>query len=324
MAPHLNGAPQCAGGPTPAPSLDRLVKYGNHAGMSRAQANGIDLEYEDFGDPSKPTLLLVMGLGAQMIVWDDRFCQQLADRGFHVIRYDNRDVGLSTKFDDAPAPDLAAALGGDGSSAAYLLGDMADDGIGLLDALGIDNAHIVGASMGGMIVQEMAIRHPDRVLSLCSIMSTTGDRSVGQPTPEAMSALMAAPPQTRDEALDLAVQAQKVIGGTYPLDETRVRERAGLSYDRMNYPIGMARQLVAIMASPDRTPKLQELDVPTLVIHGEVDPLVTLSGGEATAKAVPGAELLVVPGMGHDTPEQVWPQLIDAIVANTEKRGTIA
>jgi len=257
-------------------------------------------------------------------VWDERFCQLLADRGFHVIRYDNRDVGLSTKFDDAPAPDLAAAMGGDGSSAAYLLADMADDGIGLLDALGIDTAHIVGASMGGMIVQEMAIRHPEKVLSLCSIMSTTGDRAVGQPTPEAMGALMAPPPQTRDEALDLAVQAQKVIGGTFPIDEAKVRERAGRSYDRMVNPMGMARQLVAIMASPDRTPKLQELDVPTLVIHGAVDPLVTPSGGEATAKAIPGAELLVFEGMGHDTPEQLWPQIVDAIVANTEKRGALA
>jgi len=292
--------------------------------MPNARANGIDLEYEEFGDPSKPTLLLVMGLGAQMIVWDERFCQLLADRGFHVIRYDNRDVGLSTKFDDAPAPDLAAAMGGDGSSAAYLLADMADDGIGLLDALGIDTAHIVGASMGGMIVQEMAIRHPEKVLSLCSIMSTTGDRAVGQPTPEAMGALMAPPPQTRDEALDLAVQAQKVIGGTFPIDEAKVRERAGRSYDRMVNPMGMARQLVAIMASPDRTPKLQELDVPTLVIHGAVDPLVTPSGGEATAKAIPGAELLVFEGMGHDTPEQLWPQIVDAIVANTEKRGALA
>ena len=292
--------------------------------MPNVHANGIDIEYEEFGDPSNPTLLLVMGLGAQMIVWDEGFCQLLADRGFHVIRYDNRDVGLSTKFDDAPAPDLAAAMGGDGSSAAYLLADMADDGIGLLDALGIEKAHIVGASMGGMIVQEMAIRHPEKVLSLCSIMSTTGDRAVGQPTPEAMAALMAPPPQTRDEALDLAVKAQKVIGGTFPVDEAKVRERAGRSYDRMVNPMGMARQLVAIMASPDRTPKLQQLDVPTLVIHGVVDPLVTPSGGEATAKAIPGAELLMLEGMGHDTPEQLWPQIVDAIVANTEKRGALA
>jgi len=292
--------------------------------MPNVHANGIDVEFEEFGDPSNPTLLLVMGLGAQMIVWDEGFCQLLADRGFHVIRYDNRDVGLSTKFDDAPAPDLAAAMGGDGSSAAYLLADMADDGIGLLDALGIEKAHIVGASMGGMIVQEMAIRHPEKVLSLCSIMSTTGDRAVGQPTPEAMAALMAPPPQTRDEALDLAVKAQKVIGGTFPVDEAKVRERAGRSYDRMVNPMGMARQLVAIMASPDRTPKLQQLDVPTLVIHGVVDPLVTPSGGEATAKAIPGAELLMLEGMGHDTPEQLWPQIVDAIVANTEKRGALA
>jgi pimeloyl-ACP methyl ester carboxylesterase len=217
--------------------------------MPNVHANGIDLEYDEFGDPSNPTLLLVMGLGAQLIAWDERFCQQLADRGFRVIRYDNRDVGLSTKLEDAPVPDVVAAMGGDGSSAAYLLGDMADDGMGLLDALGIDTAHIVGASMGGMIVQEMAIRHPRRVLSLCSIMSTTGNREVGQPTGEAMGQLLRPPPQTREEAIDLSVEASKVIGGKgFPLDEDRIRSRAAQAYDRCNYPMGMARQLVAIMA----------------------------------------------------------------------------
>jgi pimeloyl-ACP methyl ester carboxylesterase len=293
--------------------------------MPNVPANGIDIEYDDFGDPSNPTLLLVMGLGAQMIVWDERFCQQLADRGFHVVRYDNRDVGLSTKLENAPVPDVVAAMGGDGSSAAYLLGDMADDGVGLLDTLGIDKAHIVGASMGGMIVQEMAIRHPDRVLSLCSIMSTTGSREVGQPTPDAMSQLLRPPPTTREDAIELSVEASRVIGATgFPLDEDRIRARAGEAWDRCHYPMGIARQLVAIMASGDRTEKLQRLDVPTLVIHGESDPLVTLSGGEATAKAVPGAELLVIPGMGHDMPEGAWPQIVDAIVANTGKRGVLA
>jgi pimeloyl-ACP methyl ester carboxylesterase len=286
--------------------------------MPNVTANGIQIEYESFGDTSTPPLLLIMGLGAQMIVWDAEFCEQLAARGFYVIRFDNRDVGLSTHFHDAPMPDVMAAMTGDTSSAAYTLSDMAADAAGLLDALGISAAHIVGASMGGMIAQAFAIEHPEKTLSLCSIMSTTGDAEVGQPDPEAMEVLISEPPQTVEEAADTAVLASKVIGGKgFPLDEERVRARAVEGWNRDHDQLGFARQLVGIVASGDRTPGLRGVTAPTLVIHGADDPLVTPSGGEATAKAVPGAELLTLDGMGHDMPMPLWSRIIDAIVENT-------
>jgi pimeloyl-ACP methyl ester carboxylesterase len=291
--------------------------------MPNVTANGIQIEYESFGDTSNPPMLLIMGLGAQMIVWDTELCQRLADRGFHIIRFDNRDVGLSTHFHKAPTPDVMAAIAGDTSSASYTLSDMAADAAGLLDALGIPAAHIVGASMGGMIAQAFAIEYPDKTLSLCSIMSTTGDTAVGQPAPDALELLMSGPPQTVEDAADAAVLASKVIGGKrYPLDEERIRARAVESWNRDHDDVGMARQLVGIMASGDRTPGLQGVSVPTLVIHGVDDPLVTPSGGEATAKAVPGAELLNLEGMGHDLPIPLWPQIIDAIAENAEKAAT--
>lgn len=301
--------------------------------MPRAKANGIEIEYDTFGSADDPALLLVMGLGAQLTTWDERFCRQLADRGFYVIRYDNRDVGLSTYFDDAGVPDVAAlalslfAEGGTDqppTDVPYTLDDMADDGIGLLDALGIPAAHVVGASMGGMIVQAMTIRHPRRVLSLCSIMSTTGDRSVGNPDVAAVGPLMQPAPTTREEAMDAGLAAQKIIGSPgFPLDEARVRERSGKAYDRAFHPEAMPRQMAAILASGDRTAALGDVTVPTLVIHGEADPLVTPSGGEATAKAVPGAELMMIPGMGHDLPEGAWPRVVSAIVENA-RRATAA
>jgi pimeloyl-ACP methyl ester carboxylesterase len=288
--------------------------------MPRAKSNGVELEYETFGNPDDPTLLLVMGLGAQMTAWDEAFCQKLVEAGpFHVIRYDNRDVGLSTRT-EGPDPDLAAIMSGDTSSATYTVNDMADDGAGLLDALGIEKAHIVGASMGGMIAQAIAIRHPEKTASLCSIMSTTGDRGVGAPNPEAMGALMAPPVTSREEAMDRAVSTGKILSPVH-FDEAKARQRAGESYDRAFYPLGMQRQLAGIMASPDRTPDLAKVSAPTLVIHGTVDPLVTYSGGEATAKAVPGAVLLAFDDMGHDLPEPRWPEIVDAIVANARKAG---
>ena len=288
--------------------------------MPRAKANGVEIEYDTFGDPAAPALLLVMGLGAQMIAWDEELCERLVERGFFVIRYDNRDIGLSTKFDDGPQPDLTALLSGDGSSAPYLLADMADDAVGLLDALGIARAHIVGASMGGMIVQSIAIAHPERVLSVCSVMSTTGARDVGQPTPEAMGALLVPPADSREQAIEQSVAGSLVISSTgYPFDEERVRERAGAAYDRSYNPAGMGRQLAAILASPDRTEALGHVELPTVVIHGDIDPLVTLSGGQATAAAIPGAELLVMPGMGHDLPLGLWGSVVDAIAKNAER-----
>jgi pimeloyl-ACP methyl ester carboxylesterase len=287
-------------------------------------ANDITIEYEIIGDIADPALLLVMGLGGQLTAWPDPFCAQLADQGFAVVRYDNRDIGLSQKFENAGIPDVAAILGALGSggtvSAPYTLGDMADDGIALIEGLGLSPAHIVGASMGGMIVQEMVIRHPGAVRSQCSIMSTTGDRSVGQATPDAIAILLQPPPATRAEVIEAGVRGSRVIGSPrYPTDEAELRAAAALSYDRSYYPQGLARQIAAILAAEDRTAALGAVDVPTLVIHGDADPLVTPSGGEATAKAVPGAELLILEGMGHDLPEPLWPEVIAAIVANANR-----
>ncbi|MEY9968127.1 pimeloyl-ACP methyl ester carboxylesterase [Streptacidiphilus sp. MAP12-16] len=287
--------------------------------MPRTQANahGIELEYDTFGDPEDPTLLMVMGLGSQMIGWRTGFCELLAAQGFHVVRFDNRDAGLSTYLDAGPQPDLGAVLHGDFSTAPYLLGDMAQDAVSVLDELGVERAHIVGASMGGMIVQQLAIDHPGRVLSLCSIMSRPGDGTSGNSTPEANAMLMRPRPASREAAIDGGVQVWRVIGSPdYPEDETTLRAYIAEAYDRSNRADGFVRQLAAIVASPDRTPGLREVTVPTLVVHGEADPLVDRSGGEATAKAVPGAGLLLVPGMGHDLPEPLWPELASAISGN--------
>ena len=284
-----------------------------------AQSNGIEIAYETHGDPNDEPLLLVMGLGAQLIAWPIELVEALVDRGFHVIRYDNRDVGLSTKIDgdgDGGADVLAqfaAAMQGQAVQAPYLLTDMAADGIGLLDHLGIDSAHIVGASMGGMIVQTMAIEHPSRVRTLTSIMSTTGDSDVGQPTPEAIQALLSPVATTREEAIDRSVETSKIIGGPEHFDEAGARKRAEEAYDRCFYPAGVAHQLLSILASGSRAEGLAKVDIPTLVIHGEVDPLVTLSGGQRTAELIPGAELLVLEEMGHDLPMPLLPQVVDAI-----------
>jgi pimeloyl-ACP methyl ester carboxylesterase len=234
--------------------------------------------------------------------------------GLHVIRFDNRDVGLSTHLNHAPAPDVMAAFSGDISAASYTLSTMAEDTVGLLDALELDSAHIVGASMGGMIAQTVAIEHPDRVRSLTSIMSTTGDDAVGQATQEALAALLAPAARTRQEAIDRTISIFRVIGSPgFELDEADLRERAGLAYDRANDPDGVARQLVAIIASGDRTPRLRSVDVPTLVIHGADDPLVAASGGKATADAIPGADVVILDGMGHDLPRSLWPQITTRI-----------
>jgi pimeloyl-ACP methyl ester carboxylesterase len=281
---------------------------------------GIDIAYETFGDPSDPPVLLIMGLATQMLGWPEGFCEALVERGTFVVRFDNRDVGLSTHLHDAPTPDPVAAFGGDLSSASYRLPDMARDTVGLLDALGLGSAHLVGASMGGMIAQTVAIEHPERVRSLTSIMSTTGDPTVGQSTAAATEVLMAPPAPGRDAAIERAVKAYRVIGSPgYELDEAALRERAAMSFDRAYDPLGAGRQLVAILASGDRTDRLRRLDVPTLVIHGEQDPLVGVSAGRATAAAIPGAELLVVDGMGHDLPRDLWPQVTGRIAELVER-----
>jgi len=290
-----------------------------------APANGIEIAYQTFGERSDPALLLVMGLGAQLIHWPEEFCELLAGRGFYVARFDNRDVGHSTKLENAPVPDLMALAAGNAGDAAYTLDDMADDAVGLLDHLEIEAAHVVGASMGGMIAQTLAIRHPQRVLSVCSIMSTTGDRTVGQARQEALAVLMTPVPQTRDAYIEFHINAFKAIGSPgFQFDEEFLRWRAGATYDRSVYPAGFRRQLAAIIASGDRTSKLGQISAPALVIHGSDDPLITVSGGEATARAIPGAELVVIQGMGHDLPKGAWPQIVDAIAANAERARAVA
>lgn len=286
--------------------------------MPRADAaNGIEIEYETFGDPQDPALLLVMGLGAQLLSWDTQLCEGLVDRGFFVIRFDNRDAGLSTKVEadiDIMAT-ILAGMGGHPVEAPYLLADMADDAIAVLDDLGIAAAHVVGASMGGMIAQTIAIRHRARVLSLTSIMSTTGNLSVGQPTPEAAALLLTSPGKTRDAIIAASVEASRAIGSPDHFDDAYALDKATRAYDRCYCPQGLARQLLAILASGDRTDDLRKLHINALVIHGDADPLVTPSGGEATAEAIDGSELLILEGMGHDLPAYYWPQVIEAITA---------
>jgi pimeloyl-ACP methyl ester carboxylesterase len=282
-----------------------------------AHVNGIDIEYVTTGDPADPTLLLVMGLGAQLISWPEAFVEQLAARGFFTIRFDNRDSGLSTKFEGTP--DFVALFGGDSSSAPYRVEDMADDAAALLTELGREPAHVVGVSMGGMITQALVINHTPLFISACSIMSTTGDRAVGAPTGEAVAAMLRPVATNRAEAIAASVESSKVISSPgFPFDVELITRRAEIAYDRNYCPEGTGRQLAAILGSPDRTEGLGGVKMPFLVIHGESDPLVTVSGGKATAAAVPGAKLILIPGMAHDLPEAVWTQIIDAIVANTE------
>jgi pimeloyl-ACP methyl ester carboxylesterase len=279
-----------------------------------ATVDGIELAYETFGDPADPTVLLVMGLGVQMLGWDEAFCAQLAERGFHVVRFDNRDCGLSTHMHDAPHPDVLAAMRGDFSCATYTLADMADDTAGLIAALGLADAHVVGVSMGGMIAQMLAIRHPERVRSMTLVMTTTGRPGVGGSTPEALQTLLAAPPTDREAIAERAVSNAAVVGSpAYPQDPEVLRERARRAYDRSYDPRGVGRQLVGILATGDRTAALAGLDVPTVVVHGAADPLVDASGGQALAEVIPGAELDVVDGMGHDLPPALWPRLIERI-----------
>jgi pimeloyl-ACP methyl ester carboxylesterase len=290
-----------------------------------APANGVELCFQEMGDPAGEPLLLVMGLATQMIAWDEGFCSLLAERGFRVIRFDNRDIGRSTKLAGAGAPSLVDTLSGRRASAAYLLRDMSADSFGLLDHLGIESAHIVGASMGGMIVQTMAIEHPERVRSLTSIMSTTGSRFTGLPTLKAFGVLFSKRPADRDSFIERGVHTFKVIGSPgYPFDEDRVREMAGRAYDRGVSQAGVARQLHAITASGDRTSRLEGVDLPATVIHGNRDPLVRISGAKATARAIPNARLKIVDGMGHDLPRELWPLFAEEIAATAGRAGATA
>jgi pimeloyl-ACP methyl ester carboxylesterase len=292
--------------------------------MARVRANGIELEYDACGEAKGRPLLLIMGLGGQSILWDEGFCEALAARGHYVVRYDNRDVGLSTKFEAGGLPNVLELMqqsaAGAKLSVPYTLDDMADDAAGLLDALGLASAHVCGASMGGMIAQTLAVRHPQRVRSLTSIMSSTGNPSLPPAQPEAMAVLTQPPPSDRAGSLDAAVHTWRTIGSPgFPFDEAKIRARAGRLYDRSFYPQGTARQLAAILAHGSRVEKLRSVKAPTLVIHGAADPLVPLAAGEDTARSIPGAELLVIEGMGHDLPEGAWPQLVGAISEHTAK-----
>lgn len=289
-----------------------------HQPPKMAKANGIELCYEIFGAPDAEPLVLIMGLGAQMIHWDDDFCRDLAGRGFRVIRFDNRDIGKSTRLSGGkplrPIELLKLRLFKIAPEAPYKLWDMANDVVGLLDTLGVRKAHIVGASMGGMIAQEIAMQHPDRVSSLTSIMSSTGNPKLPQATREASAILLAPPPTTKEEYLERFGKTWKVLrGGSFPLDEAKDRERAEATYARGLNPAGVGRQLRAILASGNRKDRLRSVKAPTLVIHGTIDPLVKMEAGKDTAASIPGAKLLLIEGMGHALPIPMWPTIIGAI-----------
>ena len=289
-----------------------------------AEANGLQLCYETFGDPANPPMLLIMGLATQMIVWDDEFCAQVAARGFHVIRFDNRDIGLSTKLEHMRTPSMAELMLASATRlrfrVPYLLRDMAADAVGLLDALGIRTAHVVGASMGGMIAQEIAIAFPERVRTLTSIMSTTGDPRLPRARPRAAAMLARRFPHDRDGFVRAYVQVWRVLAGErFPFDAAYWARQGAATYDRGINPPGAARQLLAIIASGNRKNALRRLSVPALVIHGDDDPLIPVEGGLDTAASIPGAELLLIEGMGHSFPREVWPRIIDAIARHASR-----
>jgi pimeloyl-ACP methyl ester carboxylesterase len=287
----------------------------------KAGVNGIEIEYDVTGPDDGVPMLLCTGISVQLIWWWDEFVAKLVEHGYRVIRFDNRDAGMSTQFDHMDLAASMAAAFADGE-APYTLTDIANDAVALLDHLGIDKAHIVGQSMGGMTVQTIALEHPERVLSVCSIGSTTGDTAVGQPDPTKLGQIMAGgpPPADRDEAADRYVATWIALAGSnYPCDVARTRDVGRRAYDREHGGIGVIRHMAAIRASGDRTPRLAEIKVPVLVIHGTDDPLVTVSGGYATAKAIPNRELHIVEGMGHDIPPPLWDEFADLIHSNANK-----
>jgi pimeloyl-ACP methyl ester carboxylesterase len=286
--------------------------------MPTVEANGIEIFYERFGDTADPALLMVCGLGMQSVGFEDELVERFAARGLQVIRYDNRDVGLSSWFDgavdDVDSAVMTAFLGGE-VEAPYTLSDMAADGISLLDSLGIGSAHVIGASMGGMIVQTMAIEHPDRVRSMTSVMSTTGEAEYGTPDPDCLSALVSimAPAETRGDRVAAGVELQTLIGTPSAWDPRRLQGKVELLVDRAYNPPGVARQLLAILASGHRGEDLPRVTAPTMVLHGDADRLVDLSGGRRTAELVPGAQLRVMEGMGHDLPPAYWDRAVQAV-----------
>lgn len=283
---------------------------------AQTTANGVTIQYEAHGSSDDPAMLLVNGLGSQLINYEPAFCEMFVERGFQTVVFDNRDVGLTTKT-AGPTPDAASLMrrfrtGEPVTDTPYTLRDMANDAFAVLDAVGARQANIAGMSMGGMIVQRMALDHPERVLSMTSIMSTTGAGDVGQASPEAAAVLLAAPAEDRESFIEQTIEARRVTGGSH-FSADYWRNQAGNSYDRMFHPTGSAFQIAAVAADGDRTQALGSLQVPSLVIHGRMDPLITLSGGEATAAAIPDAELLVIDEMGHDLPEPIWHDVVEAI-----------
>ena len=288
-----------------------------------APANGIEIAWQEIGDPDAEPLLLIMGLAMQMTAWDEGFCELLAERGFRVVRFDSRDIGHSTMFDSAGVPKRSDMLLGRRRTAAYLLRDMAEDTTGLMDHLGIESAHLVGASMGGMIAQTIAIRSPQRVRSLVSMMSSTGNRWLGVPSWKAFGTLFARPGAGREAGIEQSVRTFRTIGSpAYPMDEARFRELAGASWDRSHSRAGVARQLHAITASGDRTSALRKLRLPATVLHGDSDPLIRPVAGRATARAIHGARLRIFKGMGHDLPRELWPEFVEEISATAGRFGS--
>lgn len=285
-------------------------------------ANGITLRCATYGDPAGEPLLLIMGIGTQLDGWDRGFCDGLVDAGFHLIRFDNRDVGLSQRIEGTP--DVAAIRRGDLSTLPYTLDDMAADAVGLLDVLGLERVHLLGASMGGMVAQLVAIHRPERVLSLCTIMSSTGERSVGRADPAVLELMRRPAPATREGVIEAAVERSRALAGSgFPFDEQAARSRAAVAHDRAHEPAGRLRQQAAAIAAPDRTSALRELRVPTVAIHGSDDRLVDISGGRAVAAAVPDAWLEVVDGMGHGIVPGAWPQIIAAIRRNADRASSL-
>jgi pimeloyl-ACP methyl ester carboxylesterase len=284
--------------------------------MAYAHNGDVELYYETFGEPADPALLLVNGLGSQCINYRVDWCEKFVAEGFFVIRFDNRDVGLSTKFKgvEPDVPGVARAVAkGRKPSVPYTVRDMAADAIAVLDAAGVERAHVMGVSMGGMIVQTLAIDYRDRLLSMTSVMSTTGDTDVGRSSPEALALINAPPPDDRDAYIARHLESQRVWGSPACYDEPRLRANAGEAFDRCFHPEGQARQMMAIMASPRRTDALRAVKVPALVVHGDADTLVDPSGGRRTAEVIPGARFVLVEGMGHDYPPEHWPRLVELV-----------
>ncbi|MFX1388425.1 MAG: alpha/beta fold hydrolase [Promethearchaeota archaeon] len=291
--------------------------------MPIANINNITIEYETIGDPTSKPLLLIAGLGGQLIAWSSEICKNFAENGFFVIRFDNRDVGLSTKFDDDGIPDMmeisAAYTRGEIPKSPYTLEDMADDAIGVLDALNIDKAHICGASMGGMIAQIIGYRHPSRVLSLAIIMSTTGNPELPPSKPEIMMQFFAPVPSEREAYIDEMVKRDSLITGAFPFDEKQSREYRTREYDRCYYPDGIVRQLAAMAVPGNIKPYISTISAPTIVIHGSEDPFNLIETAKDIAATIHNAELLIIDGMGHSFPREVIPQIIEALVANSNK-----